>query len=127
MADNTSSLSTTITSKFDIADAIVLVDNAAQPMQAGPCAVLHSLAISGHESKLIIAFTHFDEVKGDNLRGNTAKKDHIIGSFDQVVNDISKNVSREAVIPLRHLIPERLVFLANIQKRLPDSAKFTIA
>ncbi len=51
-----------------MADAIVLVDNAAQPMQAGPCAVLQSLVISGHESKLLLAFTHFDEVKGITSR-----------------------------------------------------------
>lgn len=126
-ADSTSSLPTSITSRFRIADAIVLVDNAAQPMQAGPCAVLESLVISGHESKLILAFTHFDEVKGDNLRGNAAKKDHIIGSFDNAIHAIGKNYGREAESSLRNLIPERLVFLSNIQKRVPDSAKFTLS
>ncbi len=126
-ADSTSSLSTSITSKFRMADAIVLVDNAAQPIQAGPCAVLQSLVISGHESKLLLAFTHFDEVKGDNLQGNVAKKDHVIGSFDNAVHAIGKGYGREAEAALRNLIPERLFFLANIQKRLPESAKFTLS
>ena len=125
-ADSTSSLPTSITSRFRIADAIVLVDNAAQPLQAGPCAVLQSLVISGHESKLIMAFTHFDEVKGDNLRGNTAKKDHVIGSFENAVHAIGKSFGREAESSLRNLISKRLIFLANIQKRLPESAKFTL-
>lgn len=126
-ADSTSSLSTSITSRFRIADAIVLVDNAAQPMQAGTCAVLQSLVISGHESKLIVAFAHFDDVKGDNLRGNAAKKDHVISSFDNAVHAIGKSFGREAESALRGLIPERLIFLANIQKRLPESAKFTLS
>ncbi|NLW36816.1 MAG: hypothetical protein GXY80_15270 [Syntrophorhabdus aromaticivorans] len=126
-ADSTSSLSTSITSRFRMADAIVLVDNAAQPMQAGPCAVLQSLVISGHESKLLLAFTHFDEVKGDNLKGSFAKKDHVIGSFDNAVHAIGKSFGREAESALRNLIPEHLFFLANIQKRLPESAKFTLS
>lgn len=126
-ADSTSSLSTSITSRFRMADTIVLVDNAAQPMQAGTCAVLQSLVISGHESKLILAFTHFDDVKGDNLRGTATKKDHVISSFDNAVHAIGKNFGREAESALRNLIPERLIFLANIQKRLPESAKFSLS
>lgn len=96
-------------------------------MQAGPCAALQSLVASGHESKLILAFTHFDEVKGDNLRGNSAKKDHVISSFDNAVHALGKSYGRDAEMALRNLIPDRLVFLANIQKRLPQSAKFTAA
>ena len=69
-ADSASSISTGITRRFQVADVIVLVDNAAQPMQAAPVAVLRTLAASGHESKLAVCFTHFDEVKGDNLRGS---------------------------------------------------------
>lgn len=126
-ADSTSSLPTSVTSRFRIADAIVLVDNAAQPMQAGPYAALESLVISGHESKLILAFTHFDEVTGDNLRGNAAKKDHVVGSFDNAVHAIGKNYGRETESALRNLIPKRLVFLSNIQKRVPGSAKFTLS
>ncbi len=126
-ADSTSSLSTSITSRFRMADAIVLVDNAAQPMQAGPCAVLQSLVISGHESKLLLAFTHFDEVKGDNLHGNAAKQDHVIGSFDNAVHAIGKSIGREAESALHNLIPDRLFFLSNIQRRLPESAKFTLS
>lgn len=126
-ADSTSSLPTSVTSRFRIADAIVLVDNAAQPMQAGSCAVLESMVISGHESKLILAFTHFDEVEGPNLRGNTAKKDHVVSSFDNAVYTIGKYYGREAESALRNLIPERLVFLSNIQKKVPESAKFTLS
>ena len=124
-ADSSSSISTSITRRFKLADAIVLVDNAAQPMQAAPCAVLQSLVASGHESKLVIAFTHFDEVKGDNLYGTAAKKDHVIGSFENAVHAIGKAFGREAEAALRRLIPDRLIFLSGIQRPLTKKRGLT--
>jgi len=126
-ADSSSSISTAITRRFKLADAIVLVDNAAQPIQAAPCAVLQSLVASGHESKLILVFTHFDEVKGDNLRGTAAKKDHVIGSFENAVHAIGKSFGREAEASLRRLIPDRLIFLSTIQRPLAEKAQLTRA
>jgi hypothetical protein len=124
-ADSTSSVSTAITKRFQIADVIVLVDNAAQPMQAAPVSVLRTLVTSGHESKLILAFTHFDEVKGDNLIGPKAQREHVIGSYFNAVQAIGKASGRESEHALKRLHPDRLVFLANIQSQLPDKAKFT--
>jgi len=127
IADSSSSLSTSVTKRFKLADAIMLVDNAAQPMQAAPCAVLQSLVASGHESKLVLAFTHFDEVKGDNLVGPAARKDHVVGSFDNASRAIGKSFGREAELSLRRLNPDRLIFLSNIQKKVGKTARFTIA
>lgn len=124
-ADSTSSVSTAITKRFQIADVIVLVDNAAQPMQAAPVSVLRTLVTSGHESKLVVAFTHFDEVKGDNLIGPKAQKEHVIGSYFNAVQAIGKSTGRESEHALKRLHPDRLVFLSNIQNQLPDKAKFT--
>jgi hypothetical protein len=130
-ADSTSSLSTSVTRRFRLADAIILVDNAAQPMQAAPCAVLRSVVSSGHESKLLLAFTHFDEVKGDNLAGRAARKDHVLGSFENAVHTVGKELGREAEVALRRLITDRIVFLAGVQDRLDvrkgGDVKFTVA
>ncbi len=120
VADSTSSLSTSVTGRFRVADAIVLVDNAAQPMQAAPCKVLETLVTSGHESKLVVVFTHFEAVRGDNLRGLDAKKDHVISSFDNASNAIGRNHGSEAGVALRRLAPDRLVFLANGHKRASE-------
>ena len=124
-ADSTFSVSTAITKRFQIADVIVLVDNAAQPMQAAPVSVLRTLVASGHESKLVLAFTHFDEVKGDNLIGTKAQTEHVVGSYFNAVQSIGKASGREAEHALKRLHPDRLVFLANIQSQLPDKAKYT--
>ncbi len=94
-------------------------------MQAAPVSVLRTLVTSGHESKLVIAFTHFDEVKGDNLIGTKAQKEHVVGSYFNAVQAISKAAGREAEHALKRLHPDRLVFLANIQSELPEKAKFT--
>lgn len=129
-ADSTSSLSTSVTRRFRLADAIILVDNAAQPMQAAPCAVLRSVVSSGHESKLILAFTHFDEVKGDNLAGRASRKDHVLSSFENAVHAVGKELGREAEVALRRLISEKIVFLAGVQDCLDPSGrgdvKFTV-
>ncbi len=127
IADSSSSLSTSVTRRFRLADAIILVDNAAQPMQAAPCAVLQSLVASGHESKLILTFTHFDEVKGDNLIGTAARKDHIVGSFDNAARAIGKSFGRESELSLLRLNPDRIIFLSNVQKRVEKKARFTLS
>ncbi len=124
-ADSTTSISTKITRRFQIVDAIVLVDNAAQPMQAAPCSAVESLVSSGHESKLILCFTHFDEVKGDNLVGTSAKKDHVLGSWDNVVAAIAKSHGRDAENALRRVAPERVVFLSNVQNKVKPDARLT--
>lgn len=124
-ADTSTSISTGITRRFQVVDAIVLVDNAAQPMQAGSAAVLSTLVSSGHESKLIICFTHFDDLRNaDNLRGTSAKRDHVTGSYYGVVKAIGQR-SREAEHALSKLIPGRLVFVADIDKLVPEEKRYT--
>ena len=78
---------------------------------------------SGHESKLIVAFTHFDEVKADNLVGPEARKDHVLGSFENAVHAVGKALGREAEVGLRRLNADRIVFLAGIQSRLDPAAR----
>ena len=56
-ADLSTSVSTAITKRYTTADTIVLIDSAAQPMMSAPCAVLRSIASSGHDQKLAICFT----------------------------------------------------------------------
>lgn len=125
-ADSTSSISTGVTKRFQLTDAILLVDNAAQPMQAASVAVLRTLVASGHESKLGVVFTHFDEVKGDNLRGSAAKKDHVTSSFFNAVQAIGKVAGRDAEHSLKRLMPERLFFLSKAHTVLRDGSKFTL-
>lgn len=116
--DSAFSISTSITRRYDVADAILLVDNAAQPMQAASCAVLRSLVASGHENKLVIAFTHFDDVKGDNLPTVKARKVHVQNSVDNAVASIGAELGRAAENALKRATARSIVFLASIDEQV---------
>lgn len=79
--DASASVTTQITRRFADVNVILLVDNAQQPMQAAPLSVVRAVAASGHQQKLAIAFTHFDQVKGVNLPTFQAKRDHVVASL----------------------------------------------
>jgi len=124
--DTTASISTRITDLYEKADAILLVDNASQPMQAAPNAVLRSVVSSGHVSKLLICFTHFDAVKGDSLPDQNAKKSHVLNSLDSAIIAIGKDLGQRAGHALKGLLDEnKHFFVSNIQNQLPEKAKAT--
>ena len=85
--------------------------------QAASVSVLRTVVTSGHESKLIVAFTHFDEVKGVNLIGPKAQKEHVVGSFFNAV---------QASDPVNVPFPEKTLAAKSAQqteaysKRLQD-------
>ena len=124
-AESASSISTSTTRRYEEADVILLVDNAAQPMQAPPLAVFRSLISSGYESKLITCFTHFDELKGDNLPNTTSKKSHVLYSVDGAIAGISKILGRSAENALKKATTDRVFFLSNIQNRISANARLT--
>jgi hypothetical protein len=88
--------------KIGECDAIMLVDNAQNPMLAAPTTVIKTSAFSGHYKKLFLCFTHFDQVKGPNLPDFNTKKNHIFGSVDNLLeslkaehgNDVKKYLSK---------------------------------
>ncbi len=124
-ADSVSSVSTRVTRRYEMCDAIIVVDNAEQPMQAATCSAIESLVSSGHESKMILCFTHFDGVRADNLMGFDARQNHVLGSFENVIANMAKSHGRQAARSLRAAIPDRTVFLADIQKPVALGAKRT--
>lgn len=121
-SDTAASLSTEITSRFDEADAIVLVDSASQPMQAAPGVVLKSVETGGHSTKLLICFTHFDMVEGDNLPDLQSKRNHVLSSLDNALAAIGKERGPRAAAALNHVLRDRVFFVSNIQKPLSSKA-----
>ncbi len=123
VADSVSSISTNITKRFQISDAIVLVDNAAQPMLTAPTNVLQTLVSSGHHRKLIVCFTHFDEVKGANIPKVSMRIDHVLDSFDNSVASVGKNLGQRAEKVLKECKPDRIFFFSKIQKKFKAHGK----
>ncbi|MDV2119492.1 hypothetical protein RZ023_07545 [Burkholderia pseudomallei] len=115
-------ISTSLTRRIETADAIVLVDNAVQPMQAAPVAAMKEMITSGSASKLLLIFTHFDEVKGDNL-GNAADRErHVLASAENVLASIGEELGPFAERALRWRLKEACFFVGGIDEHL-DSAK----
>jgi hypothetical protein len=117
------SVSTTVSRRIEDVDAVLLVDNAAQPMQAAPVAAMRELARSGNASKLILVFTHFDEVKGDNLPTLGAKVQHIMASAENVLAAIGEDLGPYAERSLRRRLDGARIFVAGIDKPLSDTTK----
>ena len=122
-------ISTHYTSRYRSVDVILLVDNAKQPMQAAPLSVLRSVATSGHQEKLAIAFTHFDAVKGDNLRGFRAKQDHVVGSVKSALSSLRDAIG-DVVSGLDRRIDQRCFMLGWLDQpttRIPAGAQKQLA
>ncbi len=121
--DSSSSLSTNLLRRIDMADAVVLVDNAAQPMQEAPVAALRSIVRTGNTKKLLMCFTHFDEVKGDNLPTVSAKREHVLASAENVMTRLGEDLGPNAERALRARLAEHCFFLGGIDKVLDPKKK----
>jgi GTPase SAR1 family protein len=113
------SLSTRVTRRYHLADVILLVDNAQQPMLASPNSALRSIVSSGQQSKLVFAFTHFDQMRGPNLPNRDAKEQHVLASLDQSASVLGKEMGRGVENSMKKIIPERSFFLSNLQDQIP--------
>lgn len=117
------SVSTNITRRYQIADVILLVDRATQPMLAASAAALRSIVSSGELSKLVIAFTYLDQMKADNLQNESARRQYIFASSDNVFSALGKELGRSIENTLKRLLPERTFFLSNIQDLVPNTPR----
>lgn len=124
-AATVTSISTEITKRHSLADTILLVDNAAQPMQSAPCAVVKNLLVSGQDHKLAIVFTHFDQVKGLNLPDVASRKQHLLGSVHNAVDAVAEGLGDGMKTALRDHLAARVLFLSNIQNEVGSGAKLT--
>lgn len=117
---SSSAVSTAVSRRIEAADAVLLVDNAAQPMQAAPLAAIREVVATGNARKLIMAFTHFDEVKGDNLPNASAKAQHVLASAENVLAAFGEDLGPYAERALRQRLKHARFFLADLHEPLGD-------
>ena len=103
------------------ADAIILVDNALQPMQAASIAAMRTIVSSGNISKLLTCFTHFDGVVADNLPTTSAKKQHILDSAEAVLTELRREMGSPTEKRLWDRLAHAAFFVGGIHKRLTDA------
>ncbi|MEU5987628.1 hypothetical protein ABZ806_01485 [Spirillospora sp. NPDC047418] len=110
-------VSTPLRKRLDEVDAVMLVDNAQQPMQAAPVAVMRTAAATGNGEKLFFLFTHFDLVKGDNLGSFRDRERHVLGSAENVLGEIREELGLAERI-LRRRLDEARYFVGGIEQVL---------
>lgn len=118
---SSSAVSTAVSRQIDATDAVLLVDSATQPMQAAPLSAMREVVTTGSSRKLIIAFTHFDEVKGDNLPRASDKVQHVLASAENVLAAFGEDLGPYAERALRQRLENARFFLASIHEPLEES------
>ncbi|MBN3907101.1 MAG: hypothetical protein HWQ35_11230 [Nostoc sp. NMS1] len=121
--DSSASVTTHITSRFEAVDVILLVDNSQQPMQAAPLSVIRAIATSGYQHKLAIAFTHFDNVKGDNLPKFEDKKAHVMASITNGLTSLRDILGQPIIRAIERNLEQRCFMMGGLDKSLEEVKK----
>lgn len=124
--DSSTSVTTHITERFSEVDVILLVDNAQQPIQAAAQSVLRAVASSGYNSKLLIAFTHFDQVKGANLPNYASKRAHVLASAHNYLGKLKDVLSAPIVAAMERTIDDQCFMLGALDGPLTGLPKGVI-
>lgn len=74
----TTSIPMDVTARFKESDAIILVDNATQPMLDIPKVILREAVSRGQLDKLMVVYTRFDQVQGSNMVDDEDRIDHVM-------------------------------------------------
>jgi hypothetical protein len=116
--DSSSSVTTHVTRRFKDVDVILLVDNAQQPMQAAPLSVLRAIASSGHHRKLAVAFTHFDQIKGQNFQKFSDKRAHVMASVLNALASLRNVLGISVVNAIEHGVDSRCFMLGGVDRQI---------
>ncbi len=123
ISDTNTSLPYKTIKKFEISDAIVLVDDSQSPMLATSYAVIKTVAVTGNADKLFICFTHFDAVKGDNLPKRSDKINHVFGSVDHLLGKMKSEMDYDVTKFFVDHLHKASYYLANIDEKLKVDEK----
>lgn len=84
------SVPTDVMAKYSEVDAILLVDDATQPLMDNSKMALKDVIYSGYADKLLMCYTHIDEMKGDNFIRTQDKVNHVNIALSTYLTEIRK-------------------------------------
>jgi len=117
-AESVSSVSTRVTKRFADVDLILVVDGAQQPMQAAPIALLRAAGSAGYADKLALAFSHFDQVRGDNLQSLTQKRGHVIASITNAIAGLRQFLGAPVASALEKRLEEHVFLFGGLDREI---------
>jgi len=111
----TTSIPMDVTSKFKDIDAVVLVDNATQPMLDIPKVILREASSRGQQEKLMVVYTRFDQVQGSNMIDDEDRRDHILGIQTGAIEAMQEayNLNPKMIRQLRDHLERNSYFFPN--------------
>ena len=115
-AKEATSVSTKVTEKFPEVDMILLVDTSQSPLQAAPLELLRSVGSSGHGHKLAVAFTHFDQVKGDNLGTYKKRRSHVRASIGNAIGSLRESLGAPVAEILERQMEKGDFYLGDLDR-----------
>lgn len=121
-------ISTSVTRRFDLAHAIILVDDATKPMLDAAQALLRTVTASGQERKFAIVFTNFDRMKGDNFGNTQDKRNMVLAAVEQGISSVETALDGQsgAGRRLRRVLESgRIFFVGGMHERIGERAKAT--
>lgn len=96
------------------AEAVVLVDNAKQPVQASAAVVMEEMARAGLTDKVHYAFTHMDQICGDNLDDDAfEQRRHVYASLRQTIASLRPTIGTDAAKALEARCRTHTFYLGN--------------
>jgi hypothetical protein len=107
-----------VTKRFAEVDLIVLVDSSQQPMQAAPLALLRAAGSAGYADKTALAFSHFDQVKGDNLQTTGQKRAHVMASVGNAVAGLRQLLGAPVAAALERRLEERVFMFGALDREI---------
>lgn len=118
---SSAALPTAVAKTIDEVDAVLLVDSAAHGIQAAPASAIRSILTSGNTDKLVFCFTHFDEVRGDNLANANDRAQHVLSSVENLLASIRDEFGPRSERALQRRLDRNRFFLADIDKPLDST------
>lgn len=117
-AESVSSVSTRVTRRFADVDLILLVDSAKQPMQAAPLALLRAAGSAGYADKIALAFTNFDQVKGDNIQTIAQKRAHVMASIPNAIAGLRQSLGAPVGAALERRLEESVFMFGALDREI---------
>ncbi|MDY7103080.1 MAG: hypothetical protein S0880_18010 [Actinomycetota bacterium] len=125
--ESASSLPAALIDQLDRADHVVVVDDATHPMQAAPIEAIRQIVASGHGSKLVLAFTHLDEVQGVDVATSEQRRARLRRSVDQLVATLGSDLDAAGRRILRDHLDHSVAFLDAIHAPIAVDDDETVA
>jgi hypothetical protein len=114
----TTSIPMDVTNKFKEIDAVILVDNATQPMLDIPKVILREASSRGQQDKLMVVYTRFDQVQGSNMIDDDDRRDHVLGIQTGAIEAMQEayNLNPKMIRQLRDHLERNAYFFPNTQE-----------